>query len=196
VMSESKVGPFHHSGVSAASNKIKCCIEAGEVSTPSARFVPRSGTGACADLRSRTRAPWNCGFRGSGGSVLDRAIRALPALGEGAGRDAGRDVRAGRLGAEDQGGDRGAVRAQLLGVVDQADQQDARRGTACIRRAPADRRLSLHLILYARYEKVREAGVIVSQAVLLAVAFDGDGRRQILGVEHIAMKSHAARRRS
>jgi transposase-like protein len=43
---------------------------------------------------------------------------------------------------------------------------------------------------------VREAGVIVSQAVLVAVAFDGDGRRQILGVEHIAMKSHAARRRS
>jgi putative transposase len=40
-----------------------------------------------------------------------------------------------------------------------------------------------YLILDARYEKVREAGVIVSQAVLVAVAVDGEGRRQILGVE-------------
>ncbi|MBV9970665.1 MAG: IS256 family transposase, partial [Xanthobacteraceae bacterium] len=40
-----------------------------------------------------------------------------------------------------------------------------------------------YLILDARYEKVREAGVIVSQAVLVAVAVDKDGRRQILGVE-------------
>jgi putative transposase len=50
----------------------------------------------------------------------------------------------------------------------------------------AERRLEEafpYLILDARYEKVREAGVIVSQAVLVAVAVDGDGRRQILGVE-------------
>jgi len=40
-----------------------------------------------------------------------------------------------------------------------------------------------YLILDARYEKVREAGVIVSQAVLVAVAVDEDGRRQILAVE-------------
>ena len=40
-----------------------------------------------------------------------------------------------------------------------------------------------YLILDARYEKVREAGIIVSQAVLIAVAVDGEGRRQILGVE-------------
>jgi transposase-like protein len=39
-----------------------------------------------------------------------------------------------------------------------------------------------YLILDARYEKVREAGVIVSQAVLIAVAVDNDGRRQILAV--------------
>jgi putative transposase len=30
---------------------------------------------------------------------------------------------------------------------------------------------------------VREAGVIVSQAVLIAIGIDWDGRRQILGVE-------------
>jgi putative transposase len=40
-----------------------------------------------------------------------------------------------------------------------------------------------YLILDARYEKVREGGVIVSQAVLIAVAVDGEGRRQVLAVE-------------
>jgi len=53
-------------------------------------------------------------------------------------------------------------------------------------RAFAERRLDEnfpYLILDARYEKVREAGVILSQAVLVAVAVDEDGRRQILAVE-------------
>lgn len=40
-----------------------------------------------------------------------------------------------------------------------------------------------YLILDARYEKVREAGVITSQAVLIAIGIDWDGRRQVLGVE-------------
>jgi hypothetical protein len=39
------------------------------------------------------------------------------------------------------------------------------------------------LILDARYERVREAGVIASQAVLIAIGIDWDGRRQILAVE-------------
>jgi putative transposase len=53
-------------------------------------------------------------------------------------------------------------------------------------KAFAERRLNEnypYLILDARYEKVREAGVILSQAVLVAVAVDEDGRRQILAVE-------------
>jgi putative transposase len=53
-------------------------------------------------------------------------------------------------------------------------------------KAFAERRLTEgfpYLIVDARYEKVREAGVIVSQSVLVAVAVDGDGRRQVLGVE-------------
>src|ERR1700675_1674419 len=37
-----------------------------------------------------------------------------------------------------------------------------------------------YLILDARYEKVREAGIVMSQAVLIAVGIDWDGRRQIL----------------
>jgi transposase-like protein len=50
----------------------------------------------------------------------------------------------------------------------------------------AGRRLSEafpYLILDTRYEKVREAGVIASQAVLIAIGVDLDGRRQVLGVE-------------
>jgi len=39
------------------------------------------------------------------------------------------------------------------------------------------------LILDARYERVREAGVSVSQAVLIAIGIDWDGRRQVLAVE-------------
>jgi len=40
-----------------------------------------------------------------------------------------------------------------------------------------------YLILDARYERVREAGVIRSQAVLLAIGIGWDGRRGILAVE-------------
>jgi putative transposase len=40
-----------------------------------------------------------------------------------------------------------------------------------------------YLILDARYEKVREGGIVRSQAVLVAVGIDWDGRRQILAVE-------------
>ena len=35
-----------------------------------------------------------------------------------------------------------------------------------------------YLISEARYERVREAGVIDSQAVLIAIGIDWDGRRQ------------------
>lgn len=50
----------------------------------------------------------------------------------------------------------------------------------------ARRRLGEHypyLILDARYEKVREEGVIQSQAVLVALGINWDGQRQVLGVE-------------
>ena len=40
-----------------------------------------------------------------------------------------------------------------------------------------------YLVLDARYEKVREGGVIRTQAVLVAVGIGGDGRRATLGVE-------------
>lgn len=50
----------------------------------------------------------------------------------------------------------------------------------------AQRRLEeeyAYLILDARYEKVRESGVIRSQAVLMAVGVNWEGRRSILAVE-------------
>jgi putative transposase len=50
----------------------------------------------------------------------------------------------------------------------------------------AERRLDEpfpYLIVDARYEKVREGGIIVSQAVQIAVAVDSEGRRQVLAVE-------------
>ena len=38
-------------------------------------------------------------------------------------------------------------------------------------------------IFEARYERVREDGVISNQALLIAVAVDWEGRRQVIGVE-------------
>jgi putative transposase len=40
-----------------------------------------------------------------------------------------------------------------------------------------------YVILDARYKRIRDAGVIASQAVLIAVAVDWEGRRQVLAVE-------------
>jgi putative transposase len=49
-----------------------------------------------------------------------------------------------------------------------------------------------YLILDARYEKVREGGIVSSQAVLIAVGIDWDGRRQILGVEMANRESQSS----
>jgi transposase-like protein len=49
-----------------------------------------------------------------------------------------------------------------------------------------------YLILDARYEKVREAGVVASQAVLIAVGIDWDGRRQVLAVEMANRESRSS----
>jgi transposase-like protein len=49
-----------------------------------------------------------------------------------------------------------------------------------------------YLILDARYEKVREGGVVMSQAVLIAVGVDWDGRRQILAVKMANRESRSS----
>jgi putative transposase len=58
-----------------------------------------------------------------------------------------------------------------------------------------DRRLTEpypYLILDARYERVREGGVITHQAVLIAVAVDGEGHRQVLAVDLANRESHSS----
>jgi putative transposase len=53
-------------------------------------------------------------------------------------------------------------------------------------KAFAERRLGEaypYLILDARYERAREGGVIASQAVLVAIGVDWEGRRQVLAVD-------------
>ena len=49
-----------------------------------------------------------------------------------------------------------------------------------------------YLILDARYERVREGGVIRSQAVLIAIGINTDGYRQILGVELASRESQTS----
>ena len=49
-----------------------------------------------------------------------------------------------------------------------------------------------YLILDARYERVREGGVVMSQAVLIAIGIDWDGRRQILAVEMANRESRSS----
>jgi transposase-like protein len=49
-----------------------------------------------------------------------------------------------------------------------------------------------YLILDARYEKMREGGVVASQAVLIAIGIDWDGRRQILAIDMANRESHSS----
>jgi len=59
----------------------------------------------------------------------------------------------------------------------------------------ANRRLTEaypYLILDARYEKVREDGVITSQAVMIAIGVDWEGRRNVLAVELANRESHSS----
>ena len=49
-----------------------------------------------------------------------------------------------------------------------------------------------YLILDARYEKVREAGVIRSMAVQVAIGINGEGQRQVLAVQMANRESHSS----
>ena len=53
-----------------------------------------------------------------------------------------------------------------------------------------------YLILDARYEKVRDDGVIQSQAVLIAIGINWEGQRQVLGVELAVSDDHAGLRKA
>ena len=49
-----------------------------------------------------------------------------------------------------------------------------------------------YLIVDARYERVREGGVIVSRAILVALGIDWEGRRQVLAVEYANRESQSS----
>jgi transposase-like protein len=49
-----------------------------------------------------------------------------------------------------------------------------------------------YLVVDARYERVREGGVIVSRAVLIALGIDWEGRRQVLAVEYANRESRGS----
>ena len=49
-----------------------------------------------------------------------------------------------------------------------------------------------YLVLDARYERVREAGIVGSRAVLVAIGIDRDGRRQVLAVELASRESRCS----
>lgn len=46
-----------------------------------------------------------------------------------------------------------------------------------------------YVVVDARYERVREGGVIVSRAILIALGIDWEGRRQVLAVEYANRES-------
>ena len=155
--------------------------------------------GAAPGERNATRAGYRAGYYERGlvtrvgqdraadparpvGRVLDVAVRALPAQREGAGVGLGGDVRARGVDAQGEGDHRGVVRAQLCRLDHQRDQQGLDEGLTKF----AQRRLTEeypYLIVDARYEKVRDDGIIQSQAVLMAIGINWEGQRQVLGVE-------------
>jgi transposase-like protein len=49
-----------------------------------------------------------------------------------------------------------------------------------------------YVVVDARYERVREGGVIVSRAVLVALGIDWEGRRQVLAVEYANRESQGS----
>jgi putative transposase len=49
-----------------------------------------------------------------------------------------------------------------------------------------------YVVVDARYERVREGGVIVSRAILVALGIDWEGRRQVLAVEYANRESQGS----
>lgn len=49
-----------------------------------------------------------------------------------------------------------------------------------------------YVLVDARYERVREGGVIVSRAILIALGIDWEGRRQVLAVEYANRESQSS----
>jgi putative transposase len=93
-------------------------------------------------------------------ALFDRTVPALTALREGAGGYAGRDVRARSVDPQSQGGDRGVATPSRPRQSAPSTSHWTRRCGRLPSGAWTSR--SLYLILDARYERVREGGVIRS----------------------------------
>jgi len=100
---------------------------------------------------------------------------------------------------EGQGGHRGALRARLLRLVDQPDQQAPGRRARPLRGPTARRALPLPDPGRPLREGARgsigslaRSIVIRSQAVLEAIGIDWEGRRQVLGVELAKRESRSS----
>ena len=81
-----------------------------------------------------------------------------------------------------------AFSASAISAINEASGREPRR----LCRTPPSPRPFPYLILDARYEKVREGGIVSSQAVLIAIGVDWDGRRQILAVEMANRESRSS----
>lgn len=77
-----------------------------------------------------------------------------------------------------------AITEELCGHEFSASARTTRRWTPALRRfATGGLRNPVLVWFWTRCERVREAGIVVSQALLIAVAVDLEGRRQVLAVE-------------
>jgi putative transposase len=154
--------------------------------------------GASPNERTETRSGYRAGYYGRGlvtrigagashaarpsRRVLDGIVRAVCAQREGTGGRARRDVRAGCIDPQVK-----AIAEELCGHSFSASAISAiNKGLDATLAKFAHRPLEEaypYLIVDARYEKVRESGVIRSQAVLIAIGVNWEGHRQVLAVE-------------
>jgi hypothetical protein len=96
--------------------------------------------------------------------------------------------------AEAQGNHRRVVWARVLSFDNQPVESAVGRGTVEFAGWALEEDYP-HLIVDARYEKVRENDVIWNRAVLIAIGVNWDGRRRVLGVELAISDDHAWQRR-
>jgi putative transposase len=158
--------------------------------------VRRTGWGTARLLRpdagDADREDRTAGAAGPAGPVPDGSIRSLSAQREGAGDGDDGSVFTKGFDGKGEGSDRRAVRARLQFGQYQPNWGSAGRLEKFARRGLEDE--YPYLVLDARYQKVREDGAVRSQAVLIAIGIDWEGRRNVLAVEMANRESASIRK--